>query len=56
MEEGSSFYWPANEAPYLIGPSGKRHQLEVDNLVPYLPDPPWYRMIMKMPTLWLLPS
>ena len=25
MEEDFSFYWPANEAPYLVGPNGKRH-------------------------------
>ena len=43
MEEGFSFHWPANEAPYLVGPNGKRHQLEIDNLVPYLADPPVFQ-------------
>ena len=52
MEEGFSFHWPANEAPYLVGPNGKRHQLEIDNLVPYLPDPLCFRTIMRTRVLW----
>jgi hypothetical protein len=40
MEEGYSFHWPAGRNPYLIAPDGVKHVLEVDNMVPYLPDPP----------------
>ena len=41
MEEGYSFHWPSGHNPYLISPDGKRHDLEVDNVVPYLLDPPF---------------
>ena len=41
MEEGYSFHWPSGRNPYLVSPDGKRHDLDVDNMVPYLPDPPF---------------
>jgi len=40
MEEGYSCHWPSGRQPYLIAPDGAKHVLEVDNMVPYLPDPP----------------
>ena len=40
MEEGYSFHWLSGREPYLISPDGVKHVLEIDNMVPYLPDPP----------------
>ena len=40
MEEGYSVHWPSGREPYLVSPDGVKHVLEVDNMVPYLPDPP----------------
>ena len=36
MEEGYSFYWPANEQPYLETPSRACIALRVDRNLPYL--------------------
>ena len=38
VDGGCSFIWKAGEQPYLIDATGKRHQLEVDNYVPYPPE------------------
>jgi len=40
MEEGYSFHWPSGRESYLISPDCVKHVLGVDNMVPYLPDPP----------------
>ncbi len=40
MQEGFSFQWPAGGNPVMISPNGTKHELLVDNYVPYLPEFP----------------
>ena len=37
MQEGFSFEWNAGENPVLVTPDGRRHILELQNLVPVMP-------------------